>query len=226
MNRSLHRRVAIRFLQLPLITGLLLFPAAGTLRWWQGWLFIGVYFLGTLALTVYLAVADPQLLERRMNAGPGAEKQRSQKIIMVAATMSFALTLVLPAIDHRLGWSHASGGVVILGNLLIVLGLLGVSRVFRENTFGASTIQVTEGQKVISTGPYAIVRHPMYSAALVMLAGIPLALGSWWGLLTVIGNFAVLAWRLLEEERFLRGNLAGYSDYASRVPRRLIPLVW
>lgn len=226
MNRALHRRVAIRFLQLPLITGVLLFPAAGTLRWWQGWLFILVYLLSTLALTVYLAVTDPQLLERRMTAGPGAEKEKSQKIIMVGAMMSFALTLVLPAIDHRLGWSHAPGGVVILGNLLIVLGLLGVGRVFRENTFGASTIQVAAGQKVISSGPYAMVRHPMYSAALVMLAGIPLALGSYWGLLTIITNIAVLAWRLLEEERFLRKNLAGYSDYASRVPHRLIPFVW
>lgn len=116
--------------------------------------------------------------------------------------------------------------MVVLGNLLIVLGLLGVSWVFRENTYGASTIQVAEGQRVISTGPYAIVRHPMYSAALVMLLGIPLALGSWWGLLTMIANVAVLAWRLLEEERFLLRNLVGYRDDARGVPHRLLPLVW
>ena len=225
-NPSLHARAAIRFLQLPLLMGLLVFLPAGTLRWWQGWVFFIVYFLCTLALTVYLAVTDPKLLERRMNAGPRAEREKSQKIIMVAALLSFALTLALPSIDHRLGWSNAPVEVVILGNLLIVLGLLGVGWVFRENTYGASTIQVTEGQVVVSTGPYAIVRHPMYCAGLVMLLGIPLALGSWWGLLTMIANVSVLAWRLLEEERFLLTNLAGYRDYARRVPHRLLPFVW
>ncbi|HEY5761099.1 MAG TPA: isoprenylcysteine carboxylmethyltransferase family protein [Steroidobacter sp.] len=213
-------------MQLPLIMGLFLFLPAGTLRWWQGWLFGAVFFLGSLALTVYLASTDPKLLERRLDAGPRAEKEKSQKIIMVVAMMSFALTLILPATDHRLGWSHVPGVVVILGNLLIVCGLLGVAWVFRENTYGASTIQLAEGQKVISTGPYAIIRHPMYSATLVMLSGIPLALGSWWGLLTMITNMAAIAWRLLDEERFLLSNLAGYSDYARRVPYRLVPLVW
>jgi protein-S-isoprenylcysteine O-methyltransferase Ste14 len=226
MNRSLHVRAAIKFLQLPLIMGLFLFLPAGTLRWWQGWLFVVVFFLGSLALTVYLAITDPKLLERRLNAGPQAEKEKSQKIIMVAAMASFALTLTLPAIDHRLGWSHMPDVVVILGNLLIVCGLLGVSWVFRENTYGASTIQLAEGQEVISTGPYAIVRHPMYSAALVMLSGIPLALGSWWGLLTMVTNIAAIAWRLLDEERFLLKNLAGYRDYAMRAPHRLVPFIW
>lgn len=226
MNRSLNARAAIKFLQLPLIMGLFLFLPAGTLLWWQAWLFVAVFFLGSLALTVYLAITDPKLLERRLNAGPQAEKEKSQKIIMVLAMTSFALTLALPAIDHRLGWSHMPDSAVSLGNLLIVWGLLGVTWVFRENTYGASTIQLAEGQEVISTGPYAIVRHPMYSATLVMLSGIPLALGSAWGLLTIVTNIAVIAWRLLDEERFLLGNLAGYRDYARRVTYRLVPHVW
>ena len=226
MKRSLHVRAAIRFLQLPLIMGVLLFLPAGTLQWWQGWVFVTVFFLGSVALTVYLAIIDPKLLERRLNAGPRAEKEKSQQVIMVVAMMSFALTLALPAIDHRLGWSHVPDVVVILGNLLIVLGLLGVVWVFRENTYGAATIQLAEGQEVISTGPYAIIRHPMYSASLVMLLGIPLALGSWWGLLTMITNVAAIAWRLLEEERFLLENLSGYRDYGRSVPHRLVPLLW
>ena len=166
------------------------------------------------------------ILERRIDAGSRAEKQESQKIIIRLLFLSFMLTMVLPTIDHRLGWSQVPGSAVTVGYVLIVLGFAGVAVVFRENTYGASTIQLAEGQTVISSGPYALVRHPMYSAALVMLSGIPLALGSWWGLLTVLTNVAAISWRLLDEERFLANNLAGYGDYLGRVRYRLLPFVW
>jgi protein-S-isoprenylcysteine O-methyltransferase Ste14 len=133
---------------------------------------------------------------------------------------------VLSGIDHRLGWSSVPTALVIVGDLLVIVAYVGFCLVFRENTFGAATIQVVEGQRVISTGPYAVVRHPMYGWALLLLLGMPLALGSWWSLLIAVVGVAGLVARLLDEERFLAGNLPGYSDYMRRVRYRLVPLVW
>jgi protein-S-isoprenylcysteine O-methyltransferase Ste14 len=204
----------------------LLFIPAGTLNYWQAWLFIGVFVITTGVITVYLAIHDPKLLERRMNVGPRAEREPAQKIIMVFATLGFIGMLVFPALDHRFGWSAVPASASVLGDVLIALAFLLTFFVFRENSYGASTIQVAEGQSVISTGPYALVRHPMYAGALVMLIGIPLALGSWWGLLALLLILPVLIWRLLDEERFLRENLSGYADYQTQVKYRLVPFVW
>jgi protein-S-isoprenylcysteine O-methyltransferase Ste14 len=223
---NLYLRAAGKLLQLPVILALFIFLPAGTLNYWEGWLFSAVFVGCSLAITLYLAANDPQLLERRMNVGPGAEKEPAQKIIMIGALLTFAAMPVLSAIDHRLGWSSVPTSVVILGDILIVVAYVGFYLVFRENTYGAATIQVAEGQSVISTGPYAVVRHPMYSWALLMMLGMPLALGSWWALLIVVAGAAGLVARLLDEERFLAGNLAGYSDYMRKVRYRLIPLVW
>jgi len=223
---DLYVRAAKNLLQLPVLLALLVFLPAGTLGYWQGWLFSAVFLACSLAITIYLAMKDPQLLERRMKIGPGAETQPTQKIIMIAAFVCFAATPVLSAIDHRLAWSSVPTAIVILGNVLIVSANVGFILVFRENTFGAATIQVVEGQRVISTGPYAVVRHPMYSWGLLMMLGIPLALGSWWGLLIAGASVAGIVVRLLDEERFLAGNLPGYADYMRSVRYRLVPLVW
>jgi len=223
---KLYLRVALSLLQLPLIVGALVFLPAWTFDYVQAWLFTAVFFACSLAITVYLAVRDPKLLERRMRAGPGAETEPSQKVIMAVALLAIGAMPVVSAIDHRLGWSQVPPSIVIIGNLLIILAYIGFYFVFRENTYGAATIQVAEGQKVISTGPYAVVRHPMYSWALIMLLGIPLALGSWWGLLMLVPALAALVWRLLEEERFLATNLPGYADYMRKTPHRLVPYVW
>jgi protein-S-isoprenylcysteine O-methyltransferase Ste14 len=224
--RNLNLRAAGKFLQLPVILALFVFLPAGTFNYWQGWLFSAVFAGCSLALTLYLAVADPQLLERRMKVGPGAEKEPTQKIIMIVALLAFAAMPVLSAIDHRLGWSGVPASAVIFGNVLIVLAYVGFYRVFRANTYGAATIQVAEGQRVISTGPYAVVRHPMYSWALLMMLGMPLALGSWWGLLVVVPGVAAIVARLLDEEQFLARSLPGYADYVRSVRYRLVPRVW
>ena len=204
----------------------LLFIPAWTLAYWQAWLFMAVFVCASGALTVYLAIHDPKLLERRMNVGPRAEKEPAQKIIMVLATLGFIAMLVFPALDYRFGWSPVPASVSVLGDALIALGFLFTFFVFKQNSYGASTIQIAEGQTVISTGPYAFVRHPMYAAALVMLLGIPLALGSWWGLFALLLVLPVLIWRLLDEERFLRRNLPGYPEYQAKVRYRLLPFVW
>ena len=223
---NLYVRAAGRLLQLPFILAIFVFLPAGTLDYWEAWLFSAVFFVCSLAITLYLAAKDPQLLERRMHAGPGAEKEKAQKTIMVGVLLTFATIPVLSATDHRLGWSAVPASAVIIGNILIVLAYIGFYFVFRENTYGAATIQIAENQTVISTGPYAVVRHPMYSWALVMILGMPLALGSWWGLLMVVPAIAGIVARLVDEERFLASKLEGYSDYMRRVRYRLVPGVW
>jgi protein-S-isoprenylcysteine O-methyltransferase Ste14 len=204
----------------------LLFIPAWTLDYWQAWLFMAVFVCTSGAITVYLAIRDPKLLERRMDVGPRAEKEPAQKIIMLLATLGFMVTIVFPVLDHRFGWSAVPASVSVLGDALIALAFLFIFFVFRQNSYGASTIQIAEGQTVISTGPYAFVRHPMYAGALVMLIGTPLALGSWWGLFAVLLILPVLIWRLLDEERFLRQNLPGYAEYQTKVKYRLLPFIW
>ena len=132
----------------------------------------------------------------------------------------------MPALDHRFAWSHPPVAVEIAGDVLVAVGFFVVYRVFRENSFTAATIEVSTGQKVISTGPYAIVRHPMYAGALGMLLGTPLALGSWWGLLLMLPMTLVIVLRLLAEEKFLATNLPGYVEYGRRVRYRLVPSIW
>jgi protein-S-isoprenylcysteine O-methyltransferase Ste14 len=223
---SLNKRAFGGLLILFLVMALLLFVPAGTLHYWQTWTFLGVYFGASLALTLYLMKRDPALLERRMSGGPFAEKEPVQKIIMSFASLGFIGLLVIPALDHRFGWSHMALYAVLTGDALVALGWLGIFFVFRENSFTSATIELAADQKVISTGPYALVRHPMYATALVMLLGISLGLGSWWGVLIIVAIIPALIWRLLDEEGFLARSLPGYVEYQSRVRYRLLPPIW
>jgi protein-S-isoprenylcysteine O-methyltransferase Ste14 len=185
-----------------------------------------VFSASVLAITFYLMKHDPKLLERRMNAGPHAEKERSQKIIQFMAAIVFYAIFVVSAVDHRFARSTVPVYAVVTGDLLVALGLLMIFFVFKENTFTSGIIEIRTDQTTISTGPYAIVRHPMYLGALVMLLGVPPSLGSWWGLLTIIPMTVVIVWRLLDEERFLVKNLSGYQEYQSKVRYRLLPFIW
>ncbi len=222
----LHLRAFIGLLMLVLVMVALIFGAAGTLHFWQGWLFLACYFGASIVITLYLARRDPALLARRMRGGPWAEKEPTQRLIMSIASAGFIALLVVPGLDHRFGWSHMPATVSIAGILLMLLGWAGIFRVFQENSFTSSTIELAADQRVISTGPYAIVRHPMYAAALLMLLGIPISLGSWWGVLVVLALLPALIWRLLDEERFLGRNLPGYVAYQGRVRYRLLPRIW
>jgi protein-S-isoprenylcysteine O-methyltransferase Ste14 len=223
---SLNKKALGGLLILFLVMAFLLFAPAGTLAYRQGWVFLAVYFACSLALTLYLMKKDPALLARRMSGGPFAEKEPVQKIIMGVASLGFIGLLVVPAIDHRFGWSHMPLYATLAGNALVVLGWYCIFFVFREKSFTSATIELAADQKVISTGPYALVRHPMYAAALLMLFGMPLALGSWWGVLIVVAIVPALIWRLLDEERFLARNLPGYVEYQGRVHYHLLPLLW
>jgi protein-S-isoprenylcysteine O-methyltransferase Ste14 len=205
---------------------ILLFVPPWTLDWWQAWLFLAVYFGAALALTLDLLKRDPTLVERRMKGGPWAEERPAQKIIMTIASLGFIGLLVIPAFDRRFGWSQAPPLVSLAGNALVLLGGWGVWRVFRENSFTSARIELAADQRVISTGPYARVRHPMYAAALVMMMGIPLALGSPWGLLALLAMMPALIWRMVDEEKFLAAGLPGYAAYKQKVRYRLIPHLW
>lgn len=163
------------------ILGALIFVPAGTLFYWQGWAFIFAFTGSTTIMGINLAVKDPALLARRMKAGPGAETRRAQKIIISLAFVSFLMLPVVAAFDHRFGWSQVPAWISILGNFMVALGLMIDLLVFHENSYAASTIEKMEGQRLISSGPYALVRHPMYFGLLIMVLGAPLALGSYWG---------------------------------------------
>jgi protein-S-isoprenylcysteine O-methyltransferase Ste14 len=223
---GVNKRAFGGLLVLVLAIAALLFIPAGTLDYWQAWTFLGVYSTASLAITLYLMKNDPKLLERRMRGGPAAEKEPTQKIIMLFASAGFIGLLIIPALDNRFGWSHMPPAVALAGDGLLALGWLAIFFVFKENSFTSATIELAPDQKVISTGPYALVRHPMYAGGLVMLAGIPIALGSWWGLLALVATMPALVWRLLDEEKFLARNLRGYVEYQEKVRYRLIPHVW
>jgi protein-S-isoprenylcysteine O-methyltransferase Ste14 len=204
----------------------LIFVPAGTWHYWQGWLFIAVFSASTVAFTVYLALYDRPLLERRMNAGPQHEKEGSQKIIVSLIIFAFFVFVVLPPFDYRIGLSRVPAYLSFVGDTLILLSFLFIFWVLRVNSFAAANIYVAEDHKVIDTGPYAYMRHPMYAGTLWLFIGMPLALGSWLTICLLPLILPVLVWRLLDEEQILRRDLPGYNEYASRVRHRLIPYVW
>jgi protein-S-isoprenylcysteine O-methyltransferase Ste14 len=223
---ELNKKASQGLVELIVVMAALTFLPAWTFEYWQAWILLAVFFACTLAIDLYLVKNDPKLLERRLKAGPGSEKEKSQQIIQAMAIVAFVTIFVFSALDHRFGWSPVPPFVSILGDVLVALGLYFVFLVFKENTFTSGIIEVGDDQKVVATGPYALVRHPMYIGALVMLVGVPLALGSLWGLLTIVPMVFVLVIRLLDEERFLAKNLAGYSEYQSKVRYHLVPLIW
>jgi len=224
--KNLYTKTFLSLAALTLVMGLLLFVPAGTIRYWKAWAYLAIFSGASLVVSLYLMKNDPALLERRMRGGPTAERETTQKIIMLFASIGFIALLVVPALDHRFGWSAVPVAAVIAGDLLVVTGFYFIFLVYKENTFTSATIEVAENQKVISTGPYALVRHPMYASALLYLVGTPLALGSYWGFLALVFMTPFLIWRLFHEERFLAKNLPGYAEYQKKVRHHLVPYVW
>ncbi len=224
--RHLHLKAWLGLLFLALAMGLLLFVPAGTIRFWQAWVFLVFYFAPSLAIVFYAMRKDPALLERRMRGGPTFEKEKPQEIIMSVASAGFIAMLVVPALDHRFGWSHVPLYLELVGDVMAA-GFFGVAFLaVRANPFASATVEIAEGQKVVSTGPYALVRHPMYAGGLLLFIGSPLALGSWWGLVPFAAALPALIWRLFDEERLLKKNLPGYTEYCEEVRWRMIPGVF
>ena len=205
----------------------LIFVPAGTLDYWQGWAFFLTLALSTALVMIYMARHDRQLLESRLRMGPKAETTQAQKTILAVSAALYPVAFVIMVLDHRFGWSPSvPAWLSLVCDGLGALGLYIYFLVVRENRFAAATVQVREGQSVVSTGPYAVVRHPMYSGAVLVLAGSPLALGSWWGLIFTPLFVLSFVWRLVNEERHLAENLAGYREYMRTVRYRLVPHLW
>jgi len=224
--KDLDRKALIRILQTFFLLVAAIFVPAWTLRYWQGWVCLAAFFIPACAISAYVAKHDPALLERRLKAGPKAEKETGQKIVQGMVQVGFLADFVVPALDHRFDWSSVSWYGSLIGVALMMAGFAVTFAVLKVNRYASGIIEVTEDQRVISTGPYAAVRHPMYSGGLLTLFGIPAVLGSWRGMLVNVPLVAAVIWRLLDEERFLTGHLPGYGDYKEMVHYRLIPFVW
>ena len=204
------------------LMGLALFLSAGTVDYWQAWVFLGVGAVSGILLDLSI-MKDPILLESRTKFGPTAEQQPIQKIIVLCAGLPAIAAFIVPALDRRFGWSNMPWRLSLAGDLLILAGMWMVYRVFKENSFGSATVEIATDQRVISTGPYAIVRNPMYASAAVYFIGMSLALGSYWGLIPSVLTILGLVWRLFDEEKFLSRNLPGYTEYCAKVRWHLIP---
>jgi protein-S-isoprenylcysteine O-methyltransferase Ste14 len=224
--KNLGAKAWLSLALLAAVMGLLLFVPAGTAHYWQGWVYLALFVGASALTTLYLLKRDRALLERRMRGGPTAEKRPMQRFIMICTSIGFIALLVVPGLDRRFGWSDVPLALVVVGDALVAIGFSLIFIVYRENTFTSATIEVAENQRVVSTGPYAIVRHPMYASASLYLLGTPLALGSYWGLVPIAAMLPFLIWRLFDEEAFLVRNLPGYVEYRTRVRHRLIPFIW
>jgi protein-S-isoprenylcysteine O-methyltransferase Ste14 len=202
--------------------GLALFVSAGTINYWQAWVYLIVGAVSSVPLMLYIT-KDPILLENRTKAGPTAEQRPLQKIIVACLAIPYIAAFIVPGLDYRFGWSSVPLWLCMLGDLSIIVAMWIAYRVFKENSYGSATVQITQDQRVISTGPYAIVRNPMYSSAVVYFVGMSLALGSYWGLVPAALMILGFVWRLFDEEKFLAQNLPGYTDYCTKVRWHLIP---
>ncbi|MFZ0575661.1 MAG: isoprenylcysteine carboxylmethyltransferase family protein [Candidatus Cybelea sp.] len=217
------RRAFLRSAIAPPLLLLAIFLPAGSLDYWQGWLFFTVILICGAFSSLYFSRRDPRLFERRMKF---KERRPAQKIIVPLLYGLNVATIVVAATDHRLGWSVDLPLLAVAGDLVVVAGFYLYFLVFRENSFAGSTIEISADQRVIATGPYAIVRHPLYVALAVTTLGMALALGSYWATLLVVPTVALLVWRLADEEAYLVDNLPGYSEYEKQVRWRLLPGVF
>ncbi|OBG96063.1 hypothetical protein A5698_14630 [Mycobacterium sp. E136] len=218
------RRLAVKFAE-SVALGLLLFLAAGTFDYWQAWVFLTVFNLAGWIPSIYLLRTNPDAFERRMR-GATAETRVVQRVLIVGWLLSVPAAFLVSGFDHRFGWSHVPTALCLVGNILVAGGLILVTVVVVQNSYAAANVQVEGDQKIVSTGLYGMVRHPMYTGSMIMLVGTPLALGSYWGLLAVVLAGISLGFRIQDEEKLLQQELDGYLDYTQKVRYRLVPCVW
>jgi protein-S-isoprenylcysteine O-methyltransferase Ste14 len=208
------------------IFGAILFLSAGTFNYWQAWGFLVVFAVSTWIPGIYLLRTNSVALQRRMHAGPTAETRTVQKVFILGWYFSLAAIFVASALDHRFGWSSVPTPICLVGLVLVAVGLSVMMLVVIQNNYAAATVRVEPGQKVISTGLYGLVRHPMYTGNVIMMVGIPVALGSYWGLAFVTLGLIVLVSRIRDEEKLLKDELGGYREYTQKVRYRLVPAMW
>ncbi len=208
------------------VLAVILFVSAGSTAYWQAWLYLAVWTICTLLVTAYLIKYDQNLLASRTQAGPANETQKTQQVIQSLATVFFIGLFVVPGLDYRFHWSTVPAWLSVVALGMVAFGFFIVFLVFRENTYTSATIEVAKDQTVITSGPYSVVRHPMYAGASLLLLFTPLALGSYIAISFCIPLILTVAVRAIEEEKFLRANLDGYAAYCRKVAHRMVPLVW
>ncbi len=222
-SATLRRKILLIWIAAPIIVGIVLFGPAGTLDYWQAWLYMATVFVPASFVVVYFLRNDPQFLERRLRT---KEKEAKQGLITKAVAVLFIVAFLFPGLDHRFRWSGVPVGVSLAADAFVFLGYLLVFLVFRENSYAGRTVQVDKGQKVISTGPYSVIRHPMYLGTLVMYLATPIALGSYVAVPLFLLLIPVMVLRIQNEEEVLRRDLPGYLDYCKKTRYRLLPFIW
>lgn len=223
MTFRLFAQAIVKFLLGAAIVGLLLFLPAGDVAFRGGWLLMGILFAPMFFAGIVMMFKNPELLRSRLNA---REKQSEQAAVVKLSGVMFTAGFITAGLDFRFGWSRLPFGVSIAGAAVFLCAYAFYAEVLRENTYLSRTIEVREGQKVIDTGLYGIVRHPMYSATLLLFLAMPIVLGSVWALLIFLAYPFIIVRRIIAEEAFLERELAGYSEYRQKVRYRLIPYVW
>ena len=220
---ELIRMVIVRILVAILMLFAIFFLPAGTFAYWEAWVYLAIFFVPMLFFAIYLLKNDPELLARRMRM---REKEAEQQLIIKLSYIPFVLAFLLPGFDKRFGWSNVSVGVVVIADILVLLGFGIVFLAFRENRYASRIIEVEQGQTVISSGPYATVRHPMYAGLLPLFTLSPLALGSYWAMIPAILIIPFIVARIRNEESVLARDLNGYQEYMQKTHYRLIPGMW
>ncbi len=206
-----------------LITGAMLFLPAGTLEYYNAWLFIALLFTPILVMGIVLLIKDPELLRKRLEM---KEREKGQKSVVALSGLLLTGSFIVAGFDHRLGWSHVPNAIVIVASITLLIGYALYAEVLRENAFLSRVVEVQKDQRVIDTGLYSIVRHPMYFAVTLLYLSIPLVLSSWWALLTMSPCILLLVARIKNEEQMLHQGLPGYTAYTKRVRYRMIPFIW
>ncbi len=223
MKIKLFLSAVTKFLLGLVLVGALLFVPAGSFDYTGGWLFIALLFIPMLILGAVLLIKSPELLQKRLDA---KEKEKTQKGVVALSGLLFLAGFIVAGLDHRFGWSHVPQWVVITASVVLLVSYALYAEVMRENAYLSRTIEVQEGQKVVSTGLYGVVRHPMYAVTLWLFLSIPLVLGSFWSLLCFAHYPVIIIVRILNEERVLTERLEGYAEYKQKVKYRLLPLIW
>ncbi|MGZ3951700.1 MAG: methyltransferase family protein [Flavisolibacter sp.] len=213
-------------INLALMMCLAIFLPAGTIHYIEAWYYLLIFFAGVLAISIYIFINDKRLLQSRLKAGAAAEKRLFQKWVQGLASVGFLGMYLLAGFDHRFQWSHVPSWLIVMSDVMVVIAMLLFFIVFRKNSYLSAVVEVQKGQRVINDGPYGVVRHPMYSGALVLFAFSPLGLASFWALVTLPLMILVLVLRSLDEEKALKSELPGYSEYCRKVRYRLIPWIF
>ena len=219
----IRRQILVRLIMVFLILGIAFFLPARTLRYWEAWVYMGIIFSCVAGVITYFLKHDPDLLERRMKT---KEKVKEQKLLIKIGWILFLPAFLIPGFDKFYGWSEITLIVIVVSDILVLAGYLIVVRVFKENSYASRVVEVDSSQKVISTGPYAVVRHPMYSGILMMYGFTPFALGSYWAFIGSGIICIIIIIRIFSEEKFLSENLEGYKEYLQKTRYRLIPGIW